>query len=199
MTGPSLPDKDSEAVESLRALAAWLDLRRPEPDIEDRAAVRARWDAIDKAGEMLGELAGWDDEVLRQAVGPILDEDKESPPGRSLLVCAAVRAEQMKEPLGVTAQRLAHSALLGALVVGNQRSATESEIVRSALDAGEDLRAGWVTTLAGNYSSDPVAALVLAQEAVEVTALVEEHPQHEVDLARALLSEAEVACRGDRP
>lgn len=165
----------TEAVESLRALAAWLD-QGSEPDPDDRPAIRARWDAIGKAAELLGDLAGWDDEVLREAAGTVQD-DEEPWSGHGLLALAALRAEHQKEPLPITADRLAFSALLGAMVVTD-----------------EDAWAGWVTNLAGHHSSDPPAALALAQQVAPAKAWAEQR-ETQVQLAQELLAEAEAACR----
>ena len=177
MRGADVNDA-SEAVESLRSLAAWLD-QGSEPDPEDRPAVRARWDAIDKAAELLGDLAGWDDEVLRQAAGTV-EDDEESWPGHGLLMFAALHAEQQKELPEVAAKRLAGSALLGAMVI-----------------VGEELWASWVDTLAGHHGSDPISALALARAAVPFVAGRSE--AHNVVRAQTLLAEAEVACRRSRP
>ena len=171
--------KRREAVESLRALAAWLD-QDAEPDPEDRAAVRARWENIDKSAEMLGELAGWDEAVLREAVGPVLDDDEESWPGRSFLLSAALRAEQQAEPPPVSAERAAFSALLGAMAVVDQET-----------------RADWVKALAGHRSTDPVASLALAWEVAPTQAWASRRDA-QVELARELLAEAEAACRRAR-
>lgn len=178
-------DLDSDAVESLRSLAAWMHVG-PEPEINDRAAVRAWCDAIDKAAETLAELAGWDESLLRLAVGPVIDGEEEPFPGRWLLVGAALRAERRKEAPEAAAKRLAHSALLGAMVLSSGESIDD--------DDGADLRAGWVNTLAGQWTQNRRTALGMARQLVPTLAIGGHGAAGEVGLAQALLLEAEAAC-----
>lgn len=170
-----MPD-DTDVVESLRALAARLYPPHPEPDHDDREAVRALWGRLDRAVETVGEMAGWDPVLLRRATGGLaVDDEDDEPPWHVCIVGAAMRAERRAEPLDVSARRLADSALLAVKVAGLPTAASWSD---------------WVETLAGHNSQDPRAALAMARDEVPFAALRHGAPLRLIADAQRLLDEA---------
>lgn len=191
---------DTEVIESLRAVAAWLNppgskpdlserevmaawLNQPasEPDLSDGAAVRAYQRRIDGAVETLGALVEWNPVLLRRAVGEPLGDDEEAPSWHIVLLHAAIRAEHLHESIDTSAVRLARNALFAATV------------------AGDDTWARWVDELACHDSRDRRAVLALARSEVAFEGLRTGDGPEVVDRARRMLADAQeqAGSRGD--
>jgi hypothetical protein len=164
---------DSDVVERLRALAVRLDPLHRDSDHVARSAVTR--EDYERAVDTVGDLAGWDTDLLRRATGGVFDDDEKEPRGRSVLAAAAIRAEHLREPAEVTAQRLAYVALWveGAHIIG-----------------GEDFRASWVSHLATRHSRDPASALRLAHDEAPSLALQRGDPDALVERAQKTLAGA---------
>ncbi len=108
----------------------------PQPGTDEgyTPAVAAWLDEYRAMSDVVGELAGWDIELLRHAAGPTLDVGRR-PLGDSLLINAAIVAEQRARPVVDQARHAARLALseAGAPMGGVNWSSYTTEALEVAV------------------------------------------------------------------